>query len=136
MSICDYLDAPTGEVLIQNNATGCNDSTEVIERCTEAVDELSPFENLTISPNPTTGTLTLQYSISDTHVIPSGVEGRDLKLEVFSLNGFRIKTFSIGKQQPGIHEIQLDLSKLPDGMYFLRMQAGEMAEIIKIVIQK
>ena len=43
-SICDYLAAPNGSIIIYNNATGCNNQEEVEEACELSVESI-PFEN-------------------------------------------------------------------------------------------
>ena len=41
-----------------------------------------------------------------------------------------------GMQQPGKHEMELDLTHLPNGLYLIRLQAGEWVETTKIILYK
>jgi len=86
----------------------------------------SPF-NLLVNPNPSSGALRLRYSILDT---------RYLILEIYSSDGVKAKTLFAGKQQPGHHEMGVDLGNLPDGLYLVRLQVGEMAETVKVILLK
>jgi hypothetical protein len=56
--------------------------------------------------------------------------------EVFSINGVVVKSHSMGNQVAGEYSLDLDLSALPDGIYFIRLQAGEIVETTKIIILK
>jgi predicted GH43/DUF377 family glycosyl hydrolase len=91
--------------------------------------------HLSVQPNPSSGAAHLQYTIPR---LRSGQvrETRDLKLEIFSLNGIKIKTLFTGIQQPDEHKMDIDLSNLPDGIYVIRLQAGDQAESAKIILLK
>jgi hypothetical protein len=59
-SICDYLASPNANVTIENNATGCNSQQEVEDACAAiGVESLTPELSLTIYPNPTSSTITI-----------------------------------------------------------------------------
>jgi len=47
-----------------------------------------------------------------------------------------VKTLFSGKLKAGQHEMEFDLSDLPDGLYFIRLQAGKQIETAKIVLLK
>ena len=83
--------------------------------------------NLKVSPNPSSGAMHLRYTIHET---------RNSKLEVYSSDGVLVKSQSIGKYAAGEYTVDLDLSYLPDGVYYIRLQAGEMVETVKIVLLK
>jgi predicted outer membrane repeat protein len=82
---------------------------------------------LTINPNPSSGALHLRYLILDT---------RYLIFEVYSADGVKVKTLFSGKQAAGEHTMNADLSDLPDGLYFIRLQAGEEVETAKLLLIK
>ncbi len=90
------------------------------------VGEESAF-NLKVNPNPTSGAVHLRYSILDT---------RYLILEIYSSDGVKAKTLFAGKQQAGEHKMHFNLSNLPNGIYVLRLQAGEQVETEKVVLIK
>ena len=82
---------------------------------------------LSISPNPSSGALHLRYSILYT---------RYSILEMYSVNGVLVKTLMSGMQQPGMYELAIDLSSLPDGLYLTRLQSGNSVETAKIILLK
>ena len=73
-----------------------------------------------IAPNPTHGPLRI--------VFPQNKENQTL--ELLDIHGARLKSLPF----PG-NEIDLDLSGLPAGVYFLRMWAGEKTVVEKVVKQ-
>jgi hypothetical protein len=86
----------------------------------------SPID-LKVSPNPSSGVIHLRYSISDI---------RYLIFEVYSADGVKVKTLFTGKQAAGKHTMNADLSDMPDGLYFIRLQAGKEVETAKLVLIK
>ncbi len=84
-------------------------------------------ETLQCFPSPSSGAVHLRYSILDT---------RYSILELYKANGVKARTLFTAEQQTGTHELEFDLSDLPDGIYFIRLQAGGQVETVKIVILK
>jgi len=83
--------------------------------------------DLSVSPNPSSGALHLRYSIPET---------RNLKLEVYSANGVRVKTLFNAVQKPGNYSMNFDIDDLPDGLYFIRLQAEKKVETAKLILIK
>ena len=52
-SICDYLASPNGEIIIHDNAPGCNTPEEIESACLVGINEITP-EQISIYPNPAT----------------------------------------------------------------------------------
>ena len=84
-------------------------------------------EALSAYPNPCSGALHLRYQNS---------EIRTLKCEMYSADGVLVRILFSGMQQPGQHELEIDISDLPDGLYFIRLQTGKQAETVKVVLLK
>ena len=124
-SVCDYLRDSIGPVEIHVNATGCNNPDEVLFACLELVDDIFLEGNLVLYPNPSSGAMHLRYSISDI---------RNSKLELYSIDGVLINTLFDGRKQPGEHELEIDVSDLPAGLYFLRVQVGDYYMTEKLVV--
>jgi hypothetical protein len=59
-----------------------------------------------------------------------------LIFEVYSADGVKVKTLFSGKQVAGEHTMKADLNDLPDGLYFIRLQAGKDVENAKFVLIK
>ncbi|MCK5339224.1 MAG: T9SS type A sorting domain-containing protein, partial [Bacteroidales bacterium] len=81
--------------------------------------------SLSIFPNPCSGATHLRYSILDT---------RYSIFELYSISGVLLKTLNTGVQQSGEHELEFDVSDLPGGLYFIRMQSGDSYAISKLVV--
>jgi len=82
---------------------------------------------LIASPNPCSGAAKIQYS---TYSI------QYTKVELYSADGVKVKILFAGTQQAGEHEMNIDLIDLPDGLYFIRLQAGKEVETAKLILIK
>ncbi len=82
-------------------------------------------ENLVqIYPNPCSSTARLRLT---------NHEQRYLISDLYMISGERIKRLVNEVVPAGIHEIEIDMSDLPAGMYYIRVQAGEQVGVGKIV---
>lgn len=82
---------------------------------------------ISIYPNPSSGRFNLSYMLSKPGIV---------KVNVLNLHGETLQNFSTGNQNPGEHILKVDLSQLPDGLYFIRLQAGKRVETVKVVLLK
>jgi Secretion system C-terminal sorting domain len=117
-SVCDYLSAD-GTSDIANNATGCNSESEVETACTNtSIMELfsTSIPTILTYPNPTTGIF---------HIEAENLEGSELS--IFNTTGMLIQKLQI--TQNG----QVDLSNLPNGLYFLELRNKDFLGIGKIL---
>ena len=78
-------------------------------------------------PNPFNPITTIQYSIPKTSFIT---------IKVFDILGKERTNLINEKKIPGNYEIEFDGSKLVNGIYFYRMQAGDYIETKKMVLMK
>jgi N-acetylneuraminic acid mutarotase len=118
LSICDYLASPGGIVEIEDNAPGCNSPDEVEEACFNSVEEINTRNGISIIPNPSNNKITISSP---------AITGNTL-LSIFNVSGKKV----IEKQLTD-NETQIDISALPRGVYFVRLQNENMVEIGKIV---
>jgi len=79
-----------------------------------------------IFPNPAENIVQIRYQIQD-----AGYR----MIELFGIDGRKIKSISEGKDQPGENEVTMDISDLPPGIYLIRVQAGERVGVRKLIIQ-
>ena len=119
--ICDYLSSPTGNIFINNNATGCNTQAEVEAACIiKSIGNAKEDKVFTLFPNPSAGYVTIETrpSLSNSQLIVTDLKGRII----------------IMHQLSGIISL-IDISNLPAGIYFARLKNDLTVEMIKIIKQ-
>ena len=77
-----------------------------------------------IYPNPCSDVVNLRYSISDT---------RNLKLEIYTVSGIRIKTLLDSRQLAGEYDLEFDVNDLPAGVYFAVLKSNDSVQTLKLV---
>ena len=76
-------------------------------------------------PNPFNATTNIRYRISDI---------RNLKLVVYDLLGREVAVLVNERKAPGEYMVRFDASGLSSGVYFYRLQAGNIAETRKLLL--
>lgn len=117
-SICHYLSAPSGTMDIYNNAPGCDNIAEVEEHCLTDIDEKRIENGITIIPNPS----------NDKIIISSSAITGNTQLSIFNVSGEKVI-----ERQLTVTETQLDISTLPRGVYFVRVQDEKGVQVAKMV---
>jgi hypothetical protein len=123
-SICDYLVSPNGEVFIEGNATGCNSQQEVQDSCianSVSIQERYIRNNLVLYPNPSSTAITIS-----TPTTPN----RNTFMTLYSVNGKQLITRRITEQQTVV-----DVSELPQGVYFVKVTDESKVQVGKIIRQ-
>ncbi len=80
---------------------------------------------LRVFPNPCSGAARLRYLISDSGYLIS---------DLYSISGMKIRELVNEMMPAGEHEIEMDVSDLPDGVYFVRVQAGQEVAVKKLLV--
>jgi len=124
-SICNYLANPNGTFEIHDNATGCFNHIQVIEACEatfidEKIDDLA----FTISPNPCSGSVKIQFTIYDDDIAI---------FELFDISGVMIKRIMNEPKKPGTYNMEFDMSDLPAGVYIIKLQTNNNIKMKKII---
>lgn len=78
-------------------------------------------------PNPFNPTTSIEYQVSR-HEMAT--------LKVYDILGSEIKTLVNKVHSPGTYKIKFDASELPSGVYFYRLQAGELVQTRKMLLIK
>jgi len=78
-------------------------------------------------PNPFNPTTTIKYSIAKSGLII---------LALYNLVGEEVSVLVSGQLNAGFYEIEFDATRLPSGIYFYRLQAGNFVETKKMVLMK
>jgi hypothetical protein len=101
-SICNYLSNNYDNSSIYNNSPECESKKEILDACTEAVDEQPLIHKISVSPNPVINNL----------YINSKYCGKVLDIKIFNLTGEIIFSQS-NSDNP------VDMSSIPAGMYII-----------------
>jgi len=118
-SICDYLASPTGEVVISDNAPGCNSLAEVETACNAvSVNDPIPANGFSVYPNPSSDIITIETSESPFNSY----------LSLVNLNGQELLY-----QQTTKAVTEMDISNLPGGIYFIKVRSEKAVEVRKII---
>ncbi len=72
-------------------------------------------ENIFLSPNPSNGIGKISYTLASSSVV---------KIEIYNPLGEKLRSLINNKEEAGSHEHSFDISGLPSGSYFLRIQKG------------
>jgi len=78
-------------------------------------------------PNPFNPSTTIEYELK---------QPLDVRLEVFDVAGRLVRTLVLSKQSQGRHSISFNANGLASGVYFYRLQAGELIQVRKMVLIK
>jgi hypothetical protein len=116
--VCAYLQNG-GAATISNNATGCNDIPEIEVACqSTSVKETSNDQaNILVYPNPTEGILNFE---SD--------DKNGLAYSIYSSNANLMKSGKVPAKG------QVDVSTLPNGMYFVKIIIDNQVVVKKILM--
>ena len=79
------------------------------------------------SPNPARERATVRLSI------PEGTAGGEVRLRLYDVLGRAVRTVA-APAEAGRHALQLDTSRLPSGMYFLRLTAGGTSKTQQVTV--
>ena len=82
---------------------------------------------LEVAPNPARDKTMISYQLQ---------ERNDASLSLFSTQGELIEFISLGNMSAGTQSHTLNLSHLPNGIYLLRLQAGDVVETAKVILMK
>ena len=103
----------------------------------DAVRELSVFpvfptvlENYPNPFNPST-MIEFQTCAEQSRGIPTS---KNVTLEIYNLLGQKVTTLVSQKLDPGVHKYEWRADNLPSGIYYCRLQAGEFAQVRKMVL--
>jgi hypothetical protein len=80
-------------------------------------------EGLSIYPNPVDNIVDCQFGI---------VDFQSIGLKIFDLYGREVRTVMDEAKSPGECTVRIDVSDLPEGVYLVRLQAGNEMIVTKI----
>ncbi len=78
-------------------------------------------------PNPFNPSTRISYTLSASSVV---------SLEIFDLLGRSVQRFDLGRQEAGSHTFEYMAERMPSGIYFYKINAGEFSDIKKMILMK
>ena len=82
-------------------------------------------QEFNVFPNPFTDKTTISFLLNS---------NQNVIIDVFNMIGEKVKSINNGNLTAGSHTIELDRSKLSNGIYFISMKAGNNIYTEKIMI--
>ena len=120
-SVCDYLANPNGVILLYGNAAGCASQQELEAACGVGLDESNTQEtHINIYPRPATTAITIS--------LPSTTPIYNTVLSIYNVNAQQVISCLITESIT-----VLDISKLPGGVYFVRITDDRAVRVGKFV---
>jgi hypothetical protein len=80
----------------------------------------------TVFPNPTSGTLIVQYAAAQDQIAT---------IDVYDIVGKQVKTISLNARQ-GINHHEIDLSSLAQGLYIIKLTQDNQTNFTKVNVVK
>jgi hypothetical protein len=85
-----------------------------------------PETHLLCYPNPAGGIVNCQLSV---------FEIQRVTLRIYDLFGREVRTLIDEKKSPGEYTVRMDVADLPSGVYLVRLQAGELSVVRKLIVK-
>ncbi|MCW3103889.1 MAG: hypothetical protein JWO09_2329 [Bacteroidetes bacterium] len=91
------------------------------------IDELSSIQNTSLFPNPSSQSSTLTFSLKNTEYV---------KVSVYDLTGKEIMKVADEEMQKGNHQVLINTSRLPAGVYFCNIESLSGKKVLKVVVSR
>jgi len=85
---------------------------------------LNKEQFINVFPNPCSGVAHIRINVSDQAVVIS---------DLYSISGQKKKSILNEVKVPGIHEIELDITDLPSGIYFIHLKTDDENQTVKLI---
>ncbi len=86
--------------------------------------EFTLSNNLSIAPNPTSGSANLRYTISDVGYV---------MCDLYEVSGVKVMQLVNEEKLPGTYKMEIDFSDLPKGIYFCVLKTREGIQTKKMI---
>lgn len=87
----------------------------------------SPLNNIAVYPNPAAETTLLSYYLSNTSLV---------NITVYAIDGRCVGKIFNGEQSGGNHNLTMNVSNLPQGIYFIKVEANGAQAVKKLAVVK
>jgi len=113
---------------------------EIITSISSGENEILPikFSLAQNYPNPFNPTTKIKYSIPSTGTSSLSTSGgmKLVQLKVYDILGNEVATLVNEEKPAGEYEVEFNASKLPSGIYFYRLKAGNFIQTKKMILIK
>lgn len=93
---------------------------------TNSIDEISSINSMIISPNPAKNNVEVSFSINDNN---------DVNISIFNSLGAMVYSQNEGNLTSGNHTVNVNVSKLSSGVYYMNVKAGDNTITKKLIIE-
>lgn len=107
------------------------DVANSVKSSNQIVKEFELYQNF---PNPFNPSTTIEYSIGNNHVGENLL--LNVKLRVYDSIGKLVATLVDGNQLPGRYSVKFESKNLTSGIYFYKLEYGNLSEIKKALLMK
>ena len=108
-----------------NDVSGCALEDVVTVQVTVGTVDPTSVQSFTVSPNPTTGTVSVNLALA---------QSAEVRVEVVNTFGQTVQTLNIGKVDNLTQRVEL--GNLPQGSYFLRATVDGETAVRRVVVQR
>lgn len=110
----------------EGKIAGCNASKIGETVNASFVNDVDATLLMNIFPDPASSETSISFTLPETALIRG---------MLYDLSGRNLLTFINGTFEPGTHQVNIDVSKIPSGTYLCKMDAGAIREVKKLVVQ-
>jgi hypothetical protein len=103
------------------DTNGCQSALQTIPITTSLLENNS-FESISVIPNPFSASATLELNLSET---------KNISISIVDVIGREVKNISAENLDTGYNKIEIDLSEIKAGIYFLRIVSSHNHSVIK-----
>jgi len=109
------------------NSNGCTSMPSSFSYVSTGIANLSRTNGISVSPNPNSGQTALKYDLTS---------ASSVNIELFDIIGNKVKCILNSNQQAGAFQMNIDMSDLNNGIYFLKETINDHSFAERIVLVK
>ena len=102
-----------------------NNGGNVTTGVSESAQDYLPLQSTKVFPNPTYKTATVEFELTQESYAD---------LSIYNTNGSFVEKLNTGQYFKGVNQIKIDISNLPIGVYFLKLETNRIFELKKIIL--
>jgi hypothetical protein len=127
-AIVENIDARQSDGFVAIATQGSGVYTTHIAASSSAVGPNTPLPfSFNLSPNPSTGWVTAKFTIP---------ESGKIAWSIMDVTGRTVRSSNAGEFSAGASGYNLDCTRLPSGIYFVQLQAGDAIETRRLVLER